>query len=123
MSTERQGLISLKITIYIYFIHTPNLGFAIAVPGRESEQDRFRESSEGAEGSTRRALGRSKRREILAPRKLNLAALYSAIVSPVLYPVVLSDSAYCCLSVYSFAGSWFHLVPIKNENLPLMLWN
>ena len=31
---------------YIYIIYTPNLGFAIAVLGREREQGRFKRSSE-----------------------------------------------------------------------------
>ena len=35
---------------YIYIIYTPNLGLEIAVPGREREQGRFRESTEGARG-------------------------------------------------------------------------
>jgi len=38
--------------IYIYIIYTPNLGFPIAVPGREREQGRFRGSTEGAREST-----------------------------------------------------------------------
>ncbi len=42
---------------YIYIIYTPNLGFEIAVPGREREQGRFRGSSEGARGSIEGAGG------------------------------------------------------------------
>ena len=66
-----------KISVY-----TPNLGFMIAVPGREREQGRFEGSTEGAprlareqwgvEGSTGGALGRSKKGEVLAPQKPNL---------------------------------------------------
>ena len=42
---------------YIYIIYTPNLGLAIAIPGREREQGRFRGSSEGAGGSIGGARG------------------------------------------------------------------
>ena len=34
--------------MYIYIIYTPNLGFKIAVPGRERKQGRFRGSIEEA---------------------------------------------------------------------------
>ncbi len=37
--------------IYIYIIYTPNLGLGTAVFVRERKQDRFRGSTEGAEGS------------------------------------------------------------------------
>jgi hypothetical protein len=54
--------------VYIYIIYTPNLGLGIAVPGREREQGRFKESTEAAResiervrGSTGGALGRGKR--------------------------------------------------------------
>ena len=39
----------------IYTIYTPNLGFEIAVPGREREQSRFRGSTEGVGREHRRA--------------------------------------------------------------------
>ena len=42
--------------VYIYIIHTPNLGFEIAVSVREREQGRFRGSRGGARGSSERAL-------------------------------------------------------------------
>ena len=44
-------------SVYIDILYTPNLGFEIAVPGREREQGRFRGSSEGAGESTRGAGG------------------------------------------------------------------
>ena len=44
---------------YIYIIYTPNLGFEIAVSGREREQGRFRGSIEGARESTREHEGSS----------------------------------------------------------------
>ena len=39
---------ALVFTIYIYIIYALNLGFEIALPGREREQGRFRGSTEGA---------------------------------------------------------------------------
>jgi len=42
--------------MYIYIIDTPNLGLAIAVFGRKREQGRFKGSTEGARGSSERAL-------------------------------------------------------------------
>ena len=33
---------------YIYIIYTPNLGLSVSLPGRETEQGRFRGSSERA---------------------------------------------------------------------------
>ena len=38
---------------YIYIIYTPNLGFAIAILGREKEQGHFRGNKEGAKGVAR----------------------------------------------------------------------
>ena len=43
--------------LYIYHIHTPNLGFGIAIPGREREQSRFRKSTEEAAREHERAQG------------------------------------------------------------------
>ena len=63
-------------------------------------------------GSTVGALGRSKKGEVLAPRKPNLAALYSAIATPAIYVAVLPSAACCCLDSYSFA---FHLVPMNRQ--------
>ena len=40
--------------------------------------------------------------------KPNLAALYSAIAAPIIYPVMLPGLACCCLDSYSFAGSKLH---------------
>ena len=65
---------------YRYIMYTPNLGSEIAVLGREREQGRFRGSTEGAGrsngehwGSTGAQQaskgGRSKRGEVLAPRR------------------------------------------------------
>ena len=82
---------------YIYIISSPNLGFEIAIPGREREQGRFRGSTEGArgrsEGASREHKGggalreqqtskrrRSKKGEALAPRMPNLVALHSALL-------------------------------------------
>ena len=42
---------------YICIISSPNLGFEIAIPGREREQGRFRGSSEGA-GKEHEGVGR-----------------------------------------------------------------
>ena len=50
-------MLHLVRELYIYIIYTPNLGLEIAVPGRESEQGRFRGSTEGAGGSTEGAGG------------------------------------------------------------------
>jgi len=90
--------------IYIYIIYTPNLGFEIAVLGREREQRRFRGSSEGAWGSTgehrgsteaqqasRKGAAREERFWLL--KEPNLAALYSATAALVFYPAVLPGSA------------------------------
>ena len=101
----------------LYIIYTPNLGFEIAVPGREREQGRFRGSSEGARGSTEGAQwehwGAAREERFWLLGEPNLAASYSATTAPVIYPAVLPGSACCCLNSYSFAGSWFHLVPVK----------
>ena len=43
--------------MYIYYINTPKLCFAIAVLGREWKQGRFRGSNEGAGESNRGAQG------------------------------------------------------------------
>ena len=47
-----------------YILYTPNLGFEIAVPGREKEQGRFRGSNEGAGGSTEGARGSTEGRAL-----------------------------------------------------------
>ena len=99
--------------MFAYIIYTPNLGFAITLPGREREQGRFRGSSEGAWGRSEGALERSKRAKGGAAREKrfwllrepDLAAFYSATAAPVIYPAVLPGSACWCLEFYSFVGS------------------
>lgn len=64
---------------YICFIHTPNLGLAIAIPGREMEQGRFRGSTAGVKGHSNRTMREHegapgeqkvavKEQQVLAPR-------------------------------------------------------
>ncbi len=70
-------------TIYIYIIYTPNLGFVIAIPGREREQGRFRGSSEGASREHGRAAreqrgAQQERRGSGSSVSLDLAAFCSA---------------------------------------------
>jgi len=48
---------------YIYIIYTPNLGFEIAVPGREREQGRSRGSTKGARGRSEGVGGRAAREQ------------------------------------------------------------
>jgi len=50
----RCGIIETR-GYYIYTVYTSNLGFEIAVPGREREQSRFTGSSKRAEKSSERA--------------------------------------------------------------------
>ena len=69
-------------------MYTPNLGFAIAVLGREREQGRFRGSIEGARGSTGEHWGEQRVFGSLnwQPRsRLKLLALRTNILSRLLH--------------------------------------
>ena len=70
-------------------LYTPNLGWGVAVPGREREQSRFRGSTEGARGSIEGARGASPYSSVLhkvlslaeAEEKIDLLSLECQAVS------------------------------------------
>lgn len=71
----------------------------VAVREHRGSIGKHRRSIKGVGGSIGKALERSKREEVLAPRKPDLAALYSAITIPIIYPTILPGSACCYLYI------------------------
>ena len=92
--------------MYIYIIYTPNLGSRITLFDREREQGRFRGSTGGALGRSKRAKGaQQESKGSGSSREPDLAAPYPAIAAPIILLIVLPSLAYYYLDSYSFAGS------------------